>query len=68
MIVKKEKVIIKAHPEYASQNIEIFANDKQIFTGSLSRNSEINLSLSNKEGRRILKELDRNKDIYGKIK
>jgi len=68
IIVKKDKIIIKAHPEYASQNVTIFANEKQIFTGSLSRNSEINLSLSNTEGRRILKELDRNKNIYGKIK
>lgn len=68
VLVRKEKVIIKAHPNYASQNIEIFANEKQVFTGSLSRKSEINLSLSNKEGRRILKELDRKSQIYGKIK
>ncbi|MBA7716822.1 hypothetical protein ES703_125903 [subsurface metagenome] len=67
-IVKKEKVIIKAGPDYASQNVEIYADEKQIFTGSLSRKSEITLSLLNKEGRRILKELDRNKVIYGKIK
>ncbi|MBA7551814.1 hypothetical protein ES705_44364 [subsurface metagenome] len=68
VIVKKEKVIIKAGPDYASQNVEIYADEKQIFTGSLSRKSEITLSLLNKEGRRILKELDRNKVIYGKIK
>ena len=68
VIVKKEKVIIQAEPNYASQNVEIYADGKQIFTGSLSRKSEINLSLLNKEGRRILKELDRNKEIYGKIK
>jgi ATPase len=66
--VKKDKVVIKANPDYASQNIEIYADEKLIFTGSLSRKSEINLSLSNKEGRKILKELDRNKEIYGKIK
>ncbi len=68
VIIEKEKVIIKADLNYASQNIEIYADGKHIFTGSLSRKSEINLSLLNKEGRRILKELDRNKDIYGKIK
>ncbi|MFX1444172.1 MAG: ATPase, T2SS/T4P/T4SS family [Promethearchaeota archaeon] len=68
VIVKKEKVIIQAEADYASQNIEVYADEKQIFTGSLSRKSEINLSLLNKEGRRILKELDRNKQIYGKIK
>lgn len=68
VIVKKEKVILKADPDYASQNVEIYADEKQIFTGSLSRKSEINLSLLNKEGRRILKELDRNKEIYGMIK
>lgn len=66
--VKKEKVIIKAGPNYASQNVVIYADEKQIFTGSLSRKSEITLSLLNKEGRKILKELDRNKEIYGKIK
>jgi len=68
VIVKKEKVIIKATPDYASQNVEIYADERQIFTGSLSRKSEINLSLLNKEGRKILKEIDRNKEIYGRIK
>jgi len=68
VIVKKEKLIIKAAPEFASQNIEIYADYQQIFTGSLSRKSEITLSLLIKEGRKILKEIDRNKDIYGKIK
>ncbi|MCK4781296.1 MAG: Flp pilus assembly complex ATPase component TadA, partial [Candidatus Lokiarchaeota archaeon] len=55
--VKKQKIIIKANPEYASQNIVIFADNQQIFTGSLSRNSDISLSLSNKEAKKILKEL-----------
>jgi len=59
---------LKATPEFASQNIEIYADNQQIFTGSLSRKSEISLSLLNKEGRKILKEIDRNKDIYGRIK
>ncbi|TFG01686.1 MAG: ATPase [Promethearchaeota archaeon] len=68
VIIKKDKIILKAAPRFASQNIEVYADEKQIFTGSLSRNSEINLSLSNKEGRRILKERDRNKKIYAKIK
>ena len=66
--VKKQKIIIRANPEYASQNILIYAGNQQIFTGSLSRNSEIALSLSNKEARKILKEIDRNKDIYAMIK
>jgi predicted PilT family ATPase len=66
--VTKDKVVLKASPQYASENILIFADQDEIFTGSLSRKSEINLSLSNKEGRRILKEIDRNKDIYAKIK
>jgi ATPase len=65
---KNDKVIIKADPEYTSQNIKIYADRELIFTGSLSRASTIKLSLSSKEGRRILKELDRNKQIYGKIK
>ncbi len=66
--VKKDKIIIKAPPQYASQNIIIFADQQQIFTGSFSRNSEITLSLKNNEGRRILKEVDRNKELYGKLK
>jgi ATPase len=66
--VMKDKIILKAAPEYASQNIVIFSNNDEIFTGSLSRKSEINLSLSNKEGRKILKEFDRNRDIYARIK
>ena len=66
--VSKDKVVLKASPQYASENIVIFAGQDEIFTGSLSRKSEINLSLSNKEGRRILKEIDRNKDIYAIIK
>ncbi|MHA2123942.1 MAG: ATPase, T2SS/T4P/T4SS family [Promethearchaeota archaeon] len=66
--VQKEKVTLRAAPNYASQNITIFANREEIFTGSLSRNSEINLSLHNREGRRILKEIDRKKEIYAKIK
>ena len=66
--ISKDKIILKAAPMYASQNIIIFANNEEIFTGSLSRNGEINLSLSNKEGRRLLKEIDRKKDIYAKRK
>jgi len=66
--ITKDKIIIRAEPQFASQNIIIYANQDQIFTGSLSRNSEINLTLAHKEARRILKELDRDKDIYAKIK
>ncbi len=66
--VKKQKIIIRANPEYASQNIEIFADNQQIFTGSLSRNSDISLSFSNKEAKKILKELNNGKEIFGKIK
>ena len=66
--VKSKKIILSAHPNYASQNIIVYSNDEPIFTGSLSRSSEINLSLSNKEGRKILKENDKNKDIYAIIK
>jgi len=65
---RKQKVILKASPEYASSNIVVFANGQEIFTGSLSRSSIISLSLSNKEGRRVLKEYDRNKKFYGILK
>ena len=66
--IKKQKVILKAKPEFASSNIIVFADDQEIFTGSLSRSSIITLSLSNKEGRKVLKEHDRNKKIYGILK
>ena len=66
--IKKQKVILKAKPEFASSNIIVFADDQEIFTGSLSRSSIITLSLSNKEGRKVLKEYDRNKKIYGILK
>jgi len=62
--VRKDRITLRAAPKYASQNVIVYANQEEIFTGSLSRKSEINLSLTNKEGRRILKEFDRNKDVY----
>ncbi|MFX1572034.1 MAG: ATPase, T2SS/T4P/T4SS family [Promethearchaeota archaeon] len=65
---RKDRIILKAAPKYASQNIIVYADQEEIFTGSLSRKSEINLSLTNKEGRRILKEFDKNKDIYARQK
>ena len=64
----KKNVIIKADPKYASENIEIYAENQLIFTGSLSRNSTISLSLSNQEGQRILEEYEQNKQIYAKFK
>jgi ATPase len=66
--ITKQKIMLKASPEYASSNIIVFANGQEIFTGSLSRSSSITLSLSNKEGRRVLKEYDRNKKFYGILK
>jgi len=66
--VMKDRIILKAAPEYASQNIVIFSNQEEIFTGSLSRKSDINLSLSNNEGKKILKEFDRSKNVYAIIK
>ena len=66
--VKKQKVLISTDFEYASRNIVIYAEDTPIFTGSLSRNGEISLALSNKDGKKILREFDRNKDIYAKLK
>ncbi len=66
--VQSQKIILKAEPEYASSNIIVFTDNQQIFTGSLSRNSDISLSLSTKEGKRVLKEYNRNKVLYGKLK
>jgi len=66
--VNKQKLLIKADPVYASSNIIVFADDHEIFTGSLSRSGNMTLSLSNKEGRKLLKEYDRDKYIYGILK
>jgi predicted PilT family ATPase len=66
--VQQNKLLIEAPYEYASTNIEIYADHDLIFTGALSRDSDINLSLSTREGKRILNELQRNKNIYGKVK
>jgi len=60
--------LIKADPQHASQNIEIYADGRQIFTGSLSRNGDMSLSRSNKEAKKILKEIENNKDVYAMIK
>ncbi|KKN09659.1 hypothetical protein LCGC14_1044450 [marine sediment metagenome] len=66
--VKKQKIMIKAKPIYASQNIIIFGGKQQLFTGSLSRNCDISLSLSNKEAKKMLQAIENNKDVYGKLK
>lgn len=66
--VEKQKIVITAGSEYASQNIIIYSDGQEIFTGSLSRNASISLSLSNKEGRRMLKEYERSKSIYAVLK
>ena len=66
--ITKERVTLKTDPQYASQNIIIYADNEEIFTGSLSRKSDINLSMSNKEARKILKEFDRKKQIYAILK
>ncbi|MHA1472861.1 MAG: hypothetical protein ACTSQW_07175, partial [Promethearchaeota archaeon] len=66
--ISKQKIMIKADPVYASSNIIVFADNQEIFTGSLSRSSNMTLSLSIKVGRKLLKEYDRDKHIYGIIK
>ncbi len=66
--VKKDKIIIFTDPRYAGQNINIYANGKHLFSGSLSRNGDITLSLSHKEGQKILRHFQKNKDIYAQIK
>ncbi|TXT63428.1 MAG: hypothetical protein BAJALOKI3v1_370008 [Promethearchaeota archaeon] len=66
--IRGNKIIINAPERYSSTNIEIYSNSQLIFTGALSRNSDINLSLSTREGQKILKEYDRNKDLHGKVK
>ncbi|MFW9948125.1 MAG: ATPase, T2SS/T4P/T4SS family [Candidatus Odinarchaeota archaeon] len=66
--VQREKIVLIAEPEYASNNIIVFADNQPIFTGSLSQKSDISLSLSKTEGRRVLKEYNKNKVLYGKLK
>ncbi len=65
---QQDKLLIEAPYEYASTNIEIYADNNLVFTGTLSRNSDINLSLSTREGKNILRELKRNRNIYGRVK
>jgi ATPase len=66
--IKRNKILIKAPQQYASNNIEIYTDNKLIFTGALSRNADISLSLSNREGKKLLKQYKQQKDIYGKLK
>ncbi|MHA1275162.1 MAG: hypothetical protein ACTSQS_17300, partial [Promethearchaeota archaeon] len=68
VIVKPDKIILKADPRYASKNINVYAGSQLVFSGSLSRNGDIKLSLSHKEANKILKQLDKNKEIYAKIR
>ncbi len=66
--VRKDKIVLSTIPTLASQNIEVFANNQLMFTGSLSRTGEMNLSLASREGKKILKEFEKNREIYAKIK
>jgi ATPase len=66
--VKRSKLIIKAPQQYASTNIEIYADHKLIFTGALSREADISLSLSNRVGKKVHKEYQKHKNIYAKVK
>ncbi len=63
--VKNDKIFISAPLIYASTNLQIFAEGKLIFTGSLSRNAEIKVSLTNIESKKFLKAINQNKNIYG---
>jgi len=65
--VFNQKVKIKADQVYASKNIVIYSGDRLIFAGSLSRNAEMSLSLSSKDGRKVAKEFNKNMEIYGKL-
>lgn len=64
----KKKLIIRADEEFASRNINIYADNRIIFSGSLSRNAEISLSLGNKSAKKVLKETHRSSNIYGILK
>ena len=66
--VFNQKVKIRADQVYASKNIVLYSGDRLIFSGSLSRNAEMSLSLSSKDGRKVAKEFNKNTEIYGKIK
>jgi ATPase len=64
----KKKLIIRADEDFASRNIDVYAGNHIIFSGSLSRNAEISLSMSNREAKQIQKDLRKNSDIYGILK
>ena len=65
--VFNQKVKIRADQVYASKNIVLYSGDRLIFAGSLSRNAEMSLSLSSKDGRKVAKEFNKNSEIYGKL-
>lgn len=64
----KKKIIIRADANFASRNIDVYTGNHIIFSGSLSRNAEISLSMPNREAKQIQKELRKNSDIYGILK
>jgi ATPase len=64
----KKKLVIRADDEYASRNINIYADNHIIFSGSLSRNAEISLSLTNRDAKQVLKEFKKSSNIYGVLK
>ncbi|MBD3194844.1 MAG: ATPase [Candidatus Lokiarchaeota archaeon] len=66
--IKGDRMIITAPDRYSSQNIQILSEHKLIFTGALSRSGDITLSLSQREGKKILREMEKHKRIYGKVK
>ncbi|MHA1193841.1 MAG: hypothetical protein ACTSP9_16395 [Promethearchaeota archaeon] len=66
--VFNQKVKIRADQVYASKNIVLYSGDRLIFSGSLSRNAEMSLSLSSKDGKKVAKEFNKNMEIYGKLK
>ncbi|MBY9006805.1 MAG: Flp pilus assembly complex ATPase component TadA [Candidatus Lokiarchaeota archaeon] len=66
--VKSDKILVIAPLKFASTNIQILVEGKLLFTGSLSRNAEIKIALSNIESKHILKALNQNKNIYGSPK
>ena len=64
----KKKVLIRADEEYASRNVNIYADNRIIFSGSLSRNAEMSLSLGTRDAKQVLKEYKKNSEIYGILK
>jgi len=66
--VSDNNLIISADEIYAGKNVEIFAGSRVVFTGCFSKRGEITLSIENKDAQTLLDEIERDKNLYARLK